>query len=225
MKSGYRPLGLALQLQFSSHCWQSSPFSPWTDANKLRLVWPGHSPETTHWSCPNILAWSTPVSRYLSTHYWLTLLSSSLLDASTWRHLRLSMPWLERDWFCSKFHFVSQLLCFCIVVARQLICQHKERLISGCLGGCQILQLLSLELSRWSFTIFRPRCLSPGVIWVSFSFWSGITGYWHFLDYTSVVIGAMALFSLVNWIIHARKHYEGPRLPQEFTEPEILELS
>ncbi|OQE20418.1 hypothetical protein PENSTE_c013G00904 [Penicillium steckii] len=37
------------------------------------------------------------------------------------------------------------------------------------------------------------------------------------MNYTSVVIGTMALFSLGNWVFHANKSYQGPRLPAELT--------
>lgn len=37
------------------------------------------------------------------------------------------------------------------------------------------------------------------------------------LLYTSVVIGTMALFSLANWFINAKKRYQGPSLPAELT--------
>ncbi|KAJ5103105.1 hypothetical protein N7532_003634 [Penicillium argentinense] len=37
------------------------------------------------------------------------------------------------------------------------------------------------------------------------------------MNYTSVVIGTMAIFSLINWIMHANKNYQGPRLPAELT--------
>lgn len=32
------------------------------------------------------------------------------------------------------------------------------------------------------------------------------------MNYASVVIGVMALFAALNWFLHARKHYHGPRL-------------
>ncbi|CAG7921092.1 unnamed protein product [Penicillium olsonii] len=35
------------------------------------------------------------------------------------------------------------------------------------------------------------------------------------MNYTCVVIGTMALFSLCNWLFYARKHYQGPRLPTD----------
>jgi choline transport protein len=31
-------------------------------------------------------------------------------------------------------------------------------------------------------------------------------------DYTCAVLAAMALFSGINWLLHARKHYKGPRV-------------
>lgn len=31
-------------------------------------------------------------------------------------------------------------------------------------------------------------------------------------DYASAVIGVMLIFAAINWFVHARKHYEGPRL-------------
>ncbi|KAK1767913.1 amino acid/polyamine transporter I [Phialemonium atrogriseum] len=34
------------------------------------------------------------------------------------------------------------------------------------------------------------------------------------MNYTCAVVGVMFLFSLVNWFLHARKEYKGPRLPQ-----------
>ncbi|PKY00619.1 amino acid transporter [Aspergillus campestris IBT 28561] len=34
------------------------------------------------------------------------------------------------------------------------------------------------------------------------------------MNYTVVVIGCMALFSLLNWVVHARRVYQGPRLPE-----------
>ncbi|KAJ5387185.1 hypothetical protein N7509_009726 [Penicillium cosmopolitanum] len=37
------------------------------------------------------------------------------------------------------------------------------------------------------------------------------------MNYTSVVIGTMALFSMGNWVFHANKGYQGPRLPSELT--------
>jgi choline transport protein len=36
---------------------------------------------------------------------------------------------------------------------------------------------------------------------------SGVT-----MNYTSAVLGAMALFSIVNWFVYARRHYKGPRI-------------
>ncbi|KAJ5325767.1 uncharacterized protein N7506_008869 [Penicillium brevicompactum] len=36
------------------------------------------------------------------------------------------------------------------------------------------------------------------------------------MNYTCVVIGTMAIFSLFNWFFYARKHYQGPRLPTDF---------
>jgi choline transport protein len=32
------------------------------------------------------------------------------------------------------------------------------------------------------------------------------------IDYTCAVLAAMALFSGVNWVVYARKHYKGPRI-------------
>jgi hypothetical protein len=32
------------------------------------------------------------------------------------------------------------------------------------------------------------------------------------LDYTCAVLAAMTLFSGVNWVLYARKHYKGPRI-------------
>ncbi|KAJ5342271.1 hypothetical protein N7541_011395 [Penicillium brevicompactum] len=37
------------------------------------------------------------------------------------------------------------------------------------------------------------------------------------MNYTCVVIGTMAMFSLFNWFFYARKHYQGPRLPTDLT--------
>jgi hypothetical protein len=31
-------------------------------------------------------------------------------------------------------------------------------------------------------------------------------------DYSSVVLGVMGLFAAINWFVHARKSYHGPRL-------------
>lgn len=33
-------------------------------------------------------------------------------------------------------------------------------------------------------------------------------------DYTSAVIGVMAIFAAINWGLHARKSYHGPRLAE-----------
>ncbi|KAM0558016.1 hypothetical protein ACHAPJ_005183 [Fusarium lateritium] len=33
------------------------------------------------------------------------------------------------------------------------------------------------------------------------------------MNYTSAVVGVMAMFAAVNWFLHGRKHYKGPRLP------------
>ena len=41
------------------------------------------------------------------------------------------------------------------------------------------------------------------------------------LDYSVVVIGTMAIFTLINWFIHAHRHYQGPRLPVELTQGEL----
>ncbi|KAL4889988.1 putative choline transporter [Aspergillus ambiguus] len=37
------------------------------------------------------------------------------------------------------------------------------------------------------------------------------------MNYSVVVIGIMAIFTLVNWFVHANRNYEGPRLPVELT--------
>ena len=31
-------------------------------------------------------------------------------------------------------------------------------------------------------------------------------------DYASAVLGVMAIFAALNWLIYARKNYRGPRL-------------
>jgi choline transport protein len=35
------------------------------------------------------------------------------------------------------------------------------------------------------------------------------------MNYASVVLGAMAIFTLMNWFVHAKRQYKGPRLPDE----------
>lgn len=42
----------------------------------------------------------------------------------------------------------------------------------------------------------------------------------NFPDYTSAVLGVMAIFGALNWLIYARKNYDGPRLRQS-SEGEI----
>ncbi|KAJ5812493.1 hypothetical protein N7474_008794 [Penicillium riverlandense] len=37
------------------------------------------------------------------------------------------------------------------------------------------------------------------------------------MNYTSVVIGVMAISSLLNWFVHAHMKYQGPRLPADLT--------
>lgn len=32
------------------------------------------------------------------------------------------------------------------------------------------------------------------------------------LDYTSAIIGVALALGVLNWIVHARKHYQGPHL-------------
>lgn len=39
-------------------------------------------------------------------------------------------------------------------------------------------------------------------------------------DYTSAVLGVMAIFGGLNWVVYARKKYDGPRLRQS-SEGEI----
>jgi len=34
------------------------------------------------------------------------------------------------------------------------------------------------------------------------------------IDYTSAVIGVMAIFAAINWVIYAGKSYHGPRLAE-----------
>jgi choline transport protein len=34
-------------------------------------------------------------------------------------------------------------------------------------------------------------------------------------DYTSAVLGVMAVFTAINWFIHGNKLYHGPRLAEE----------
>ena len=41
------------------------------------------------------------------------------------------------------------------------------------------------------------------------------------LDYSVVVIGTMAIFTVINWFIHAHRHDQGPRLPVELTQGEL----
>lgn len=32
------------------------------------------------------------------------------------------------------------------------------------------------------------------------------------IDYTSAVLATMAVFSAINWVVYARRHYKGPRI-------------
>lgn len=38
----------------------------------------------------------------------------------------------------------------------------------------------------------------------------GISLYW--IDYTSAVMAGMAVFIFANWILHGKKHYQGPKV-------------
>lgn len=42
------------------------------------------------------------------------------------------------------------------------------------------------------------------------------------IDYASAVIAVMGLFAALNWFMHARKHYSGPRLETDIEQPEGL---
>jgi choline transport protein len=37
------------------------------------------------------------------------------------------------------------------------------------------------------------------------------------MNYACVVLGAMAMFTVVNWFVYAKERYHGPRLPEELT--------
>ncbi len=53
---------------------------------------------------------------------------------------------------------------------------------------------------------------------------------WHakvsqlYSDYTSVVIGIVAILGLVNWFAYAHKHYKGPRIDLGDLETPGLEV-
>lgn len=60
----------------------------------------------------------------------------------------------------------------------------------------------------------------PTTMPVTGSNMSKLLDFWTFwilvaktaVDYSSAVLGVMAIFAVLNWIIHARKEYQGPRL-------------
>ena len=75
----------------------------------------------------------------------------------------------------------------------------------GCDGGC-ILWFPQWETSYWKeYEYVRCSRFQMG--------WSLLI--WSVIDYTVAALAAIGLFILGNWFLHARKHFQGPKIDFE----------